>query len=70
MALVDFHMEGCASHLHHVYQRDYVAMHETNPDGAERNICCDCVDGLRMGGKTQKLNKVEHSNVYKTDKLE
>ena len=39
-------------------------MHEIDIDGAERNICCDCVDGLRMGGKTQKLNKVEHSNVY------
>ena len=35
MALVDCHMEGCASRLHHVCQGGYVDMHEIDLDGAE-----------------------------------
>ena len=70
MALVDCHMEVCALHLHHVYQREYVAMHEIDLDGAERNIFRGCVDGLRMGGKPEKLKKMQHSNVYRTYELE
>ena len=68
VALVDCHMEGCASRLHHICQGEYVAMHEIDLDGAERNIFCNCVDDLWMGGKPEKLNKVRHSTVYRTDK--
>ena len=67
MALVDFQVEGCASHLHHVYQGGYVAMHEINIDLAEQNICRDCVDELHMGGNPEKLKKVGHSTVYTMD---
>ena len=70
MALVDCQMEGCASRLHHVFQGGYVAMHDINIDGAERKICCDRVDELRMGGKPEKLNKVGQSTVYMTEESE
>ena len=43
-------------------------MHEINFDGAEWNICRNCVDKLWMGGKPKKLKKVQHSTLYKTDK--
>ena len=45
-------------------------MHEIELDGAERNICRNCVDDLWMGGKTDKLKKVGHSTVYRTYELE
>ena len=48
VALVDFQMEGCASCLYHACQGEYMAMHDIDPDGAERKICHDCVDELRM----------------------
>ena len=69
MALVDCQVEGCASRLHPVCQGGYVAMHEIDIDGAERNICCDFVDEIWMLGKPEKLKKVVHSTVYKIDKL-
>ena len=70
VAIVDFHMEGCASHMHHIYQMGYVDMHEIDIDRSERKICSDCVDELQMGGKPEKLKKVGHSNVYRMDKSE
>ena len=45
-------------------------MHEIKLDGAERKICRECVDDLRMGGKPEKLKMVQHSTVYRTDELE
>ena len=45
-----------------------MAMHDIDIDGAERNIFRDCVDGIRMGGKPEKLNKVEHRNLSRIDK--
>ena len=45
-------------------------MHEIELDGAERNICCNCVDELQMGGKPDKLKKVEHSTVCRADESE
>ena len=66
VALVDCRMRGCGSRLHHVCQGEYVAMHEINIDGAEREICRECVDNLRMGGKPEKLKMVQHSTVYRT----
>ena len=45
-------------------------MHEIELDGVEQNICCDCVDKLRMGDKPDKLKKVGHSTVYRTYTLE
>ena len=47
-ALIDCQMRGCDSCLHHVCQGGYVAMHEIDPDGAELNICPECVDKLWM----------------------
>ena len=70
VALVDFQMKVCESRLHHVCQGEYVAMHEIKLDRAERKICRDCVDDLRMGGKPYKLKMAHHSTVYRTDKLE
>ena len=63
VALVDFQMKGCESHLHHVFQGGYVAMHEIDIDGAERNICRNCVEEVWMGGKPEKSKKVQHSTV-------
>ena len=70
VALVDFQMKGCESRLHHVYQGEYVAMHEINIDGAELKICCNCVDKIWMGGKPDKLKKAQHRTVYRKYKLE
>ena len=39
-------------------------------DGEERRIFRDCVDDIRMGGNTEKLNKVQHSTVYRMNELE
>ena len=66
VAHVDFHMKGCELRLHHVCQWDYVAMHEIELGGAEPNICRECVDGLQMGGKSEKLKMVQHITVYRT----
>ena len=70
LALVDFQMKRCELRSRHVYQGEYVAMHEINIDGAERKICHNCVDELWMGGKPKKLKKVQHSTVYRMEKLE
>ena len=66
VALVDCHMEGCASRLYHVYQGGYMDMHEIDLDGAERKTCSDCVEKIWMEGKPDKLNMVGHSTVYST----
>ena len=47
-----------------------MAMHEINLDGAERKIFHNCVDEIWMGGKPDKLKKVQHSTVYRTDESE
>ena len=68
--LVYYQMERCALRLHHVCQGEYVAMHEINLDGAERNICHDFVDKIWMGGKPETLKKVGHNTVYRAEELE
>ena len=70
MALVDFQMKGCESRLHHVYQGEYVAMHDIELDGSERKICRECIDDLRMGGKFEKSKMIQDSTVYRMDELE
>ena len=45
-------------------------IHEINIDGAERNIFCDCVDELRIGGKPEKLKKLVHNTVYRMEESE
>ena len=67
VALVDCQVEVCVSRLHHIYQGGYVAIHEIDLDRAEQSIYHDCVDELWMGGKPEKLNKVGHRTVYRTD---
>ena len=47
-----------------------MAMHEIELGRAERKIFLNSVDDLFMGGKPEKLNKVGHRNVYRTEKLE
>ena len=47
-----------------------MAMHEINLDGAERNICCNFVDELWMGGKPDQLKNLGHRTVYRMDKSE
>ena len=37
-------------------------------DGAERNICRDCVDELRGWGKSETFKKVGNITVYGMDK--
>ena len=44
-----------------------MAMNEIYLERAERNICHNCVDELWMGGKAEKLKKVQHSTVYRMD---
>ena len=48
VAFVGCQVEGCASHLHQIYQGGYVAMIEINLDITERKICRDCVEKLRV----------------------
>ena len=70
VALVDCQMKGCELRLHHVCQREYVAIHAIDLDRAEPKIFHNCVDELWMEGKPKKLKKVQHSTVYRTDKSE
>ena len=48
VALVDCQVEGCASRLRHIFQGEYVAMHEIELDGEKLNICRDCVDKIQI----------------------
>ena len=70
MELVDCQTKVCESRLHHVYQGEYVNTHEIYLDREERKICCNCVDDLWIGGKPDKLKKVQHSTVYRMDESE
>ena len=45
-------------------------MYEINLDGAERKIFHNYFDKIWMGGKPEKLKKVQHITVYRTDELE
>ena len=47
-----------------------MAMHEINIGGSDQKICHDCVNKLCMGGKPEKLKKVGHRTVYRTDESE
>ena len=47
-----------------------MAMHEINLDRAERNICLNFVDELWMGGKPNKLKKLGHITIYRTEESE
>ena len=58
MALVDCQIKGCELRLHHIYQGEYVAMHEIHLDGEELNVFNNCIDRISMGGKPEKLKKV------------
>ena len=58
VALVDFQLEGCPLLLHHVCQGWYVLLDDIDFDGAEQKICRNCVDELRVRGKSETLKKV------------
>ena len=62
-------MDRCTSRLHHVCQGEYLAMHEIDIDGADQNICHDCVDKLCMGCKPDKLNNMGYSTLYRTEEF-
>ena len=51
MALVDFHVEGFPSLLHHVCLGEYVLLNNIIFDRGGQNICRDCVD--KLGGGVQ-----------------
>ena len=68
LLFVLYHMRICESRLHHVCQGGYVAMHGIDIDRVELNIFPDCVDKICIGGKPEKLKRVQHRNVYRTDK--
>ena len=51
VALVDYQAEGCPSRFHHVFQGEYVLLNDIEYDGADQNICRDCVDKLLGRGK-------------------
>ena len=70
VALVHCQMNGCELRLHHVCQGGYVNKHEIELNGVERKIFRECIDDLWMGCKPEKLKMVQHSTVYRTDKLE
>ena len=70
VALVDFQMKGFELRLHHVCQGEYVDMHDIDLDGAEWKIYHNFVDELWMGGKPEKLRKLQHSTMYRTDESE
>ena len=42
-------------------------MRDIDIDRVERNIFCDFVEELWMGGKPETLKKVVHINVYRTN---
>ena len=70
VALVDCQIKGFESRLRHFCQGEYVNMHVINLDGADRKVCHNCVDKLWIVGKPNKLKKVQHRTVYRTDELE
>ena len=51
VAIFDCQAEGCPLCLYHIYQGEYVATDEINPDGGERKSFRDCVDEIRGRGK-------------------
>ena len=67
VALVDFKEEGCPLHLYPIFEGEYVVLNDINFDGEERNICRDCVNEIRGGGKSETSKKVGDSTVYGTD---
>ena len=70
VALFNCQMKGCELRLRHIHQGEYVVMHDINIDRAEWKICHSCVDKLWMRGKPEKLKKVQHSTMYRTDESE
>ena len=60
-------MNVCELRLCHVWQGGYVDIHDIDIVGAERKICRNYVYELWVGGKPEKLEKVQHSTVYRTD---
>ena len=45
-------------------------MHEIELDRSEQKTCRKCIDDLWMGGKPEKLKMMQHSTVYRMEKLE
>ena len=70
MALVGFIWRDVHHYCTMSVRGGYVAMHEFDIDGAEQKICRGCVDELCMGSKPNKLKKVQHSTVYRTEESE
>ena len=54
VALVYCQMKGCESRLHHVCEGESVDMQEIQIDGAEGDMCRECIDDLWMEGKFEK----------------
>ena len=68
VVLIYFQVKGYPLRFNHVCQGEYVVLNDIDFDRAERNICRDCVDELRGGGKYYTLKKVGDRNMYRADK--
>ena len=45
------------------FRGGYVAMHEIELDGLERNICRECIEELLMRDKSEKSKMMQDSTV-------
>ena len=68
VVLVDFHMEHWPSRLHPVCQGEYVVLNDIDFDGADRKVCCACVDKLHVEDKSETLKKVGYITLYRMEK--
>ena len=70
VALIDCKVEVCPLHLYQICQGEYVVLNDIDFDEADRKICHNCINELRGGGKSEKLNKVGDSTMYGMEKTD
>ena len=58
VALVECQVEGFPSRSYHVCQEEYVLLNYVDFGGAERNVCRNCVENIRVRGKSETLKKL------------
>ena len=63
-------VKGCPLFLHHIYQKDYVAINEIDFDRGERKIFSDCVDKTQGQGKSEILNNMIDNIMYRSEESE
>ena len=65
VALVGFQVEGLPLRLYHICHGGYVLLNYIDFGGAEQMICRNCVDEIRGQGKSETLNNVGGSTMYR-----